>query len=164
MLTIEQGTITYRERPLSWLLRAFIAVLALGVGIGIPATWLANVGPATSLTVLALVALVVIVCVGFAAFMVLLLLASTTELWIDPSKASVTRIRRGPIRNDTTLIPRDSFGPPVVTMRDSEDGPFPILRLPLADRKRIEMTCFDSRAEAEAWRDVIAAALSAPGR
>lgn len=161
MLTMDENRITYRERPLPWPLRGFIAVLALGVGLGIPAAWLANVGMQTSWPVLALVAGIVLACGALGGFFLLLTLVSATELQIDPARPEVIRIRRGPLISDTRAIPRHSIGPPALIMRQAEDGPFPILRLPLPGGRPVEMACFDSRAEAERWRDAIAAALRA---
>jgi len=161
MLTMDAGIITYRENPLPWPLRIFIAVLAVGTGIGIPAAWLANVSATTPLAVLALVAAVTIACAAFGLFLMLLVFVSTTELRIDPSQPDALRLRRGPVLNDSTAIPRRAFGLPAVTLRDSDDGPFPVLTLPVQGRRRIEMACFDSHAEAEAWRNLIARALAA---
>ncbi|MBL9056701.1 MAG: hypothetical protein JNJ84_10550 [Rhodobacteraceae bacterium] len=161
MLRMDANRITYRESPLPWPLRAFVLFLGLGVGLGIPAAWLANVGAETSWPVLALVAAVVLVSGGLGGFFLLLALVSTTELRIDPALPGVTRSRRGPLINDTRTVPRHSIGPPALIMREAEDGPFPVLRLPVPGGRPIEMACFDSRAEAERWRDAIAAALRA---
>ena len=158
---MDNNRITYQERPLPAVLRAVIAVLGFGVGLGIPSAWLANVGPETSVPVLILVAAVVLVSLTAGGFFLMLTLVSTTELQIDPTQPEVTRIRRGPLRNDTMAIPRQNIGPPALVMRKAEDGPFPILRLPLSGGRPIEMACFDNRAEAERWRDAIAAALRA---
>ncbi len=161
MLTMNQGRITYCESPLPLLLRGFIGVIGLGVGLGIPGAWLANVNAQTSWAALAFVVIVVLVSALFGCVFILIALASATELRIDPTQPAVLRLRRGPLLNDSTAIPRHDFGPPTVIMRDSEVGPFPILRLSLAGRRRIEIACFDSSAEAERWRDTIAAALRA---
>jgi len=162
MLTVDRGIITYREAQLPVLLRLFTVFLGLSIVIGIPYAWTANASLSDPPPILLLLAVVTLVSVGFGGFFVFLGLVSASELRIDPALPLVTRIRRGPVLNDTTLIPRAAFGPPDVWMKDSvDDGPFPILRLPLQDRRRIEMACFDSRAEAEAWRDLIATALRA---
>jgi hypothetical protein len=99
---------------------------------------------------------------AFALFLLRVLLASAIELQIDPQSPDVLRIRRGLILNDRTEIPRHSFGPPEIVMRQTEDGPTPMLRLPLPVRGRIiESTNFMNRAEAEGWCRAIAAALRA---
>ncbi len=159
MLTMEQGIITYRETQLPVALRLFTGFLGLSIAIGMPYAWMANASLSDPPLILVLVSVVALVSVGFGGFFVFLGLISASEMRIDPALPQVTRIRRGPILNDTTLIPRSAFGQPEVRMKDSEDGPFPILRLPLEGRRRIEMVCFDSRAEAEAWRNLIAKAL-----
>ena len=161
MLTMDQGRIIYRERPLPLALRGFSAVLGLGVGLGIPVPWLANVRADTSLPVLVLVALVVMASLTMGAFLLVLSRVSATELQIDPTRPDALRIRRDPIVNDQTLFPRRDFGRPEVIMRASEDGDFPVLRLPRPRGRPIEMACFSSRAEAEGWRDTIGAALRA---
>lgn len=160
MLTMEQGIITCREAQPPLALRLFIVFLGLGIAIGIPSAWTAGASLSDPPPILLLLAVITVVSVGFSGFFVFIGLVSATELRIDPALPQATRIRRGPALNDTTLIPRAAFGPPMVWMKDSEDGPFPILRLPLRDRRRIEMACFGSRAEAEAWRDLIARALA----
>ena len=158
MLTMDRGIITYRETPLPLALRLFSGLLGLGIATVIPLVWIGGASLATPPLLLALVAAVAAVAVGFGGFLIVLGLASATELRIDPA-GPATRIRRGRLLNDSTPIPRDAFGPPEVRMKDSEDGPFPILHLPLQGRRRLELTGFDSRAEAEAWRGLIAAAL-----
>ena len=161
MLSMDQGIILYRETPLPLALRGFIAFIGISCGLGIPAAWLANASLSMPLPALALLAVVVVVCPGFCVVLVGLALVSTTELRIDPALDSVTRTRRGPLLNDVNHFPRHGIGPPVVTMRDAEDGPFPVLRLPLQRGKWIEMASFSSRDEADLWRDRIAAALAA---
>lgn len=161
MLTVDRGIITYREAQLPMALRLFTIFLGLGIAIGIPCAWTGNASLSDPPPILLLLAMVTLVSVGFGGFFVFLGLVSASELRIDPALPHVARIRRGPVLNDTRLIPRAAFGPPVVWMKDSEDGPFPILRLPLQGCRRIEMACFDSRAEAESWRDLIAGALRA---
>lgn len=160
MLTMDQGCITCRQTPLPPALRLFSGFLGIGIGTVIPAAWISNVTAATPAPVLLLVALVTAVSVASGVFLIGVGLVSVTELRIDPLGAA-TRIRRGPLLNDSVPIPRSAFGPPEVVMHDSEDGPFPILRLPVQGHPRMEFTCFDTRAEAEAWRDVIARALRA---
>ncbi len=161
MLTMDQGIITSREAPLPLALRFFAAFLGIGIGTMIPLAWLVNVSDQTSAPVLVLVAAVVLASVAFGVFLIFVSLASATELRIDPAQASVLSTRRGPLVNDRLEIPRKNFGPPAVVMHDSEDGPFPILTLPVQGRRRLQLMDFDSRAEAEAWRDLIAKALAA---
>lgn len=161
MLTMDQGRITCRQTPLPLPLRLFIGFLGIGIGTVIPGAWISNVTAASPVPVLLLVALVTAVSVAFGVFLITVSLVSATELRIDP-RGAATRIRRGPLLNDSVPIPRSAFGPPEVVMRDSvEDGPFPILRLPVQGHRRMEFTCFDTRAEAEAWRDLITQALRA---
>lgn len=125
------------------------------------ATFFANLSRATPPTLLALLGLICLATTAFAAFMAVLALAGTTEFQIDPASGSVLRVRQGPLLCDRTNLPKAAFGTPSVVMRDSEDGPFPILQLPMDGwRRPFEMACFDSRAEAELWRDRIAAALA----
>ena len=160
MLTMDRGIITCRQTPLPPALRLFSGFLGIGIGTVIPGAWISNVTAATPAPVLLLVALVTAVTVAFGVFLIVVSLVSATELRIDP-RGGATRIRCGPLLNDRAQIPRSAFSPPEVVMRDSEDGPFPILRLPVQGHRRMEFTCFDTRAEAEAWRDVIARALRA---
>jgi hypothetical protein len=163
MLSIDQGIITYRETPLSWPLRAFIALIGLSTGIGIPAAWLANASFSMPLLSLTLLGVVVVTCAGFGALLIVITFASVNELRIDPADDCVTRTRRSPLVNGTTRIPRRDLGLPTVIMRDSDDGPFPILHLTFPGGRRFEMANFDTRAQAELWRDRIGATLTATG-
>jgi hypothetical protein len=159
MLTVDQGLIIYREAPFRPALRLFIALIGLGIAFGIPAAWLANAHMGLPLVSLLVLGGVAVLSFGFGALLLALSLVSVTEVRIDPSADFVTRIRRGPLLNDRTQIPRTAIGPPVLTLRDGEDGPFPLLTLTLPRGRRLEMACFADRAEAEAWRDRITAAL-----
>lgn len=161
MIAMDHGIITYRETPLPLALRVFIAVIGLGVGLGIPAAWLANASLSHPVWTWFLLGAVVIISAGFGGVLVILSLASATELRIDPGADSVTRIRRGPLVNDTTTYPRSLIGPPVLKMQDSEDGPYPVLRLPMPGKRSQEMANFANRAEAEVWLNRITAALTA---
>lgn len=162
MLSMANGTITYRETPLRWPLRAFIAFIGFCTGLGIPTTWLAEASFSMPVTSLAVLGLVVVICAGFGAIMVMIAFSSVSTLRIDPADDCVTLNRRGPFKNDTTRIPRCDIGLPKVTMRHSDDGPFPILHMPLPAGKPLEMVGFDNRAQADFWRDQIETTLLAP--
>lgn len=162
MLTVDRGIITYREAQLPLALRLFSGFLGLLIATGIPYVWIAGASLSTPPLLLLLVAVVTVVSVSLGSFFVFLSLVSASEIRIDPSLPQVTRIRRGPLLNDMALIPRTAFGTPEFWMKPSvEDDPTPMVLLPLQGRRRIEMVGFDSRAEAEAWRDLIATALRA---
>lgn len=155
-------TISYVEPPLPLALRGFVLVLAFGVGGIIPAVFLSHVSLSTPPMHLLVVAVICLATTVFAGFMVILAFVSATELQIDPRCDSVLRVRRGPILRSSQALPRADFGAPRLEMHESEDGPFPILRLPVAGLRRpLEMACFADRAEAEVWRERIAAALAA---
>lgn len=161
MLVQDANIITYREQSLPLLLRLFIGVLSLAIGLLLPLTWIINVNGQTSVPVLMLVASVTLLSVVFGAFLARVALVSATELHIDPSAPHVIRTRRGPWLNDVSQLPRRSFAPPELIMRDSEDGPYPILRLRHSGRKLLDIACFDGPSEAEAWRKAIVRALAA---
>lgn len=104
MLTMDRGIITCRQTPLPPALRLFSGFLEIGIGTVIPGAWISNVTAATPAPVLLLVALVTAVTVAFGVFLIVVSLVSATELRIDP-RGGATRIRRGPLLNDTVPIP-----------------------------------------------------------
>jgi len=162
MLVQEQDAIIYRERPLGLPLRLFILVLAAGLTIVVPAPFLIHADWASFSPTLLLAAACIAFAVSVGLFFLVVAFASATELRLDGRTGQAVRILRGPIVNRRDCYPLAQLGAPDVSMRESsEDGPYPILTLPLPTGGALTMACFADRAEAELWRDRIAALLSA---
>jgi len=161
MLTQDAETIVYREKPLPLLLRLFALLLAVGLVTVVPAPFVIHADWTTPSSMW----LLAILCIGFSASVgiafAVIALVSATELRLDGRSGTATRVLRGPIVNRSDDYRLAEFGMPVVTMRESsDDGPFPILNLPLPGGRKVQMACFADRAEAECWRDRIAMLLS----
>ncbi|MFT4151125.1 MAG: hypothetical protein QM656_13085 [Paracoccaceae bacterium] len=160
MLTMDGDAILYRERQLPVVLRVFAVVLGLGIATVIPLAFLINLRPGMSALTLLVVGACVLFPLVIGPFFILIGLVSATELRLDPATGRATRILRGPVVNRRDSFALSDISVDQVAMRDSEDGPFPILRLHLPGWRRwLDMACFDNRAEAEAWRARILSTL-----
>ena len=160
MLIEHERAIIYRQRPLPLPLRLFILVLGLGIGIMIPIPFMIHADWGTPSPTLLLAALCIIVPVVLGSFFVILSFVSSTELRLDPTAGCAVRIMRGPFLKRHETYPFSALTPPVLIMRDSEDGPYPVLRLRLPKWPVVEMSDFSGRPEAEKWRERIAAVLA----
>lgn len=160
MLIEHERAIIYRQRRLPLPLRLFILVLGLGVGIVIPIPFILHADWGTPSPTLLLAALCIMVPAVLGSFFVLLSFASSTELRLDPARGHAVRIMRGPILKRHETYPLSALTPPTLIMRDSEDGPYPVLRLRLPKWPVVEMSDFSGRAEAETWQERIAALLA----
>lgn len=161
MLVQEQDAIVYREKPLNLPLRLFILVLAAGLTIVVPAPFVIHADWSSFSPTLLLAAACIAFSVSVGLFFLVVALVSATELRLDGRTGQAVRILRGPIVNRHDCYPLAGFGKPDIAMRDSsEDGPYPILTLKLPTGGALTMACFADRAEAELWRDRIAALLS----
>lgn len=153
MLTMEGPMIRYREVPLHPAIRAFAVFLGLGIATLIPLPFLMHAHWGMSAPMLLLVAACVVFPLILGPFFVLIGLVSATDLRLDPVTGRAIRTLRGPVVNRQDSFALAELSLDQVVMRDSEDGPFPVLRLRLPGWRRwLDIACFDSRAEAEAWR------------
>jgi len=160
MLTSDGKAIIYREKRIHPALRMFAVFLGLGLATVIPAPFVMHAQWGTPSPILLLAAFCIVFPIAVGALFVLIGLASSTELRLDPATRRAERRLRGPIVNRHESFRFSEMpAPEVVMCHNSEDGPFPILRLPLPRGRRLDMACFANRAEAEAWRDRIARPL-----
>jgi hypothetical protein len=161
MLTFDGAAIVYRQDSPSWSFRLFAIFLGLGLATCIPLPFIVHTDWLNPSPVL----LLAVACIVFPIFVggvfVLMGTASATELRLDPVTGRAERELRGPIVNRRDSFRLSDIAPPDLIMRDSEDGSFPILRLRLPNRSRIEMACFVDRADAERWRESITRILPA---
>lgn len=156
MLTVDGNAIIYKEKPLNPVLRAFIVVLGLGLATVTPAPFIIHADWGTLSPTLVLAVFCILFPVAVGAAFVGIGLVSATELRLDPATGRVDRALRGPVLNRRDSFRLSDFTPPEVVMNhNSEDGPFPVLRLRLPNGRSLDMACFSDRAEADLWRDRI---------
>ena len=161
MLTTEGRAIIYRETPLPLGLRLFILLIGLSVGIGVPLPFVVHAAWGTPDPVLLLAIVFILAPLAFGGFLVACALWSASDVRLDPEAGRAERTLRGPIVNRHESFPLGDVAVSEVVMRDSDDGPWPLLRLLLPRGRKLDITCFTSRDEAEAWRARIAATLGA---
>ncbi len=135
-------------------------VLGLGIAIIVPAPFIIHADWGTPSPGLLLAALCIVFPVIVGSFFVLLAFASSTELRLDPATGCATRMMRGPLLRRHETYPFSALQPPTLIMRDSEDGPFPVLRMRLPRWPAVEMSDFSGRSEAEEWQNRITKLLA----
>lgn len=159
-ISYDGRAIIYKEKPLPLLLRLFALILGVGLCLVIPAPFIIH----TDWTTLSWTAIIVVFCICFpvvvGGFFILIGLVSATELRLDPASGYAMRILRGPLVNRSERLRLSDFGAPEIVIRESEDGPYAILRLSLPKGKKLDMACFDSEEDARHWRDRVEAVLS----
>lgn len=155
MISEDRHIITFRQKQPPLLLRLFAIFLGLGISTVIPAPFIihADWGNWSPSLLLALLCIVIPPVIG--CLFIVIGLVSATALRIDAATGEVTRTMRGPILRRNERYPLASIAPPELVMRDSEDGPYPILRLRLPQWPLVEMCDFANRAEAEHWQNRI---------
>lgn len=154
MIAFDDDAITYRETPLPLWLRAFAIFLGVGLATVIPTPFIIHADWTNFSPVLILAAVCIVAPIAIGAFFIFVGFSSANYLRLDPVTGFAERVLKGPIINRKDRFPLSQIGAPEVIMHDSEDGPFPILRLPLPSG-RIEMACFESIGEAHAWEKQI---------
>ena len=165
MIDFEGEAIVYRETPPPMGIRIGFPAMGLICAIGITAPVFASLdwaqisgfGPAEFLFLLFFMTFPWLIGGAF----VVVGLWSVTELRFDPHSGALERVLRGPVVNRRERFPLAEIPAPQIVMRDSEDGTYPILRLPLPGERRVEMSGFFDKAEAELWRDRLLRLLSA---
>lgn len=159
MLTVEGETIIYSEQQLPLLLRLFVLILGLCVATGIPLPFLIHADWRSPDPTLVLAVIFIVFPLAVGGFLVAVSLWSASEVRLDPRAGRAERTLRGPILNRDEEFPLSDLSLSEVVMRDSDDGPYPLLRLTLPRGLPIDIACFTNRAEAERWQSRIAATL-----
>ncbi len=162
MIREEQHAILFRQKSPPLALRLFAIVLGLGIATVIPAPFIIHADWSQWSATLLLVLACIIIPPVIGGVFIIIGLVSATDLRIDAARGEVTRIMRGPILRRHECYPFTAIAPPELTMRDSEDGPYPILKLRLPRWPVVEMCDFAHRAEAEYWQDRITQMLQQP--
>jgi hypothetical protein len=161
MLTLDGQTITYRQPQLSLPLRLFMLVLGLSLAIGLPLPFVIYPDWTHPEPMLLIAVIAIAAGLGMGGFLIAAALWSANELRLDPATGRADRTLRGPLVNRSESFPLSSLALSEVIMRDSDDGPYPLLRLTLPRGLPVDIVCFLNRDEAERWQRKIAATLAA---
>ena len=141
-------------------MRLFVGVLGLSMFI-IPVPFLMHVGWSTPwLHKLLVLVCVVVPCVMGGLFLTLAL-CRTRQLQFDTRRRLLLRTSRWPLGRRHTPIPYAQLTPPDIAQRESEEGPYYLVRLGVQGARPMQLGAFDTLAEAELWRGRIAAQLQA---
>ncbi|MCF1707631.1 hypothetical protein L0V05_02255 [Tabrizicola sp. J26] len=159
MLSIEDQTIVYRQPQLPWALRLFMLILGLSLAIGMPLPFFIHLDWLTPSPMILIGLAFMVIPPAMGGFLLAAALWSAAELRIDPATGWAQRILRGPFVNRSDQFPLADLAVSDVIMRDSDDGTYPLLRVSMPGRRRLDMACFFDRAEAEQWRARIERAL-----
>ncbi len=161
MLNIDGQTIIYRQQQLPLPLRLFMLVLGLSLAIGLPLPFLVYPDWSTPDPILLIAVIAIAVGLGMGGFLTAAALWSASELRLDPATGRADRTLRGPLVNRHESFPLSALTLSDVILRDSDDGPYPLLRLSLPRGLPLDIACFLNRDEAERWQRKIAATLAA---
>jgi hypothetical protein len=160
MLSEINGTILYRELRMNIALRLFIGLLGLFIALGVPMPFFVHFEGLNSFWAILIAIVATSAAVLFGTAMLAISLNSTHELHLNPHDQTAIRTRRGPVINDQVSFPLATLTPPDLVMRKSEDGPFAVLHMRMPDGKRMSMSNFATRAEAEDWQQRITRLLA----
>lgn len=146
------------EEHISIPLRLFVGVIGLSMFI-IPVPFLLHVGWSTPWLhkLLALVC-VVVPCLMGGLFLALAL-CRTRRLQFDTRRRLLLRTSRWPLGRRQVPIDYDQLSALAVEQRESEEGPYYLVRLGVQGARPMQLGAFDTQAEAELWRGRIAAQL-----
>ena len=151
------GGLLYREEPLSIFARLFAAAIGLSMFAG--GAIFASLGrwmPPAWTDAIALAAILAFAGVG--AVCLLVAFCSRKTLDFNVERRAIARDVVAPIGRWRDEIPFDRVTKVELHVRQTEDGPFPLVRLRLAgERGPIELAGFDTPEQAERWRQKIAA-------
>ncbi|MGV3548273.1 hypothetical protein [Rhizobium sp.] len=155
------GVITHSSRFPAWA-RIFVGVLgAVTVLLG-PATMISIAAPGWTLSfALTVFTGTALFLFGVFALVVSLSAAVTLEFRIAERLLVVTK--RGPLGRSRAQYGFDDVREPSLSMRDSEDGAYPVLTLRVgSSHARLEMTGFADEGDARRWLGRIADVLINP--
>ena len=147
--------IVYTERVAVWL-RVLVGSLGI-MGMFIPYPFLVY----NNWRELSLGTLVAIFGIAFpllvSAAFIAIALAPSRRLEFDRTRRSIHYNYSGPFYRGRAAIDFASVTDVTVGMRESDDGPYPVLKMHFAGRRPFEVGTFDKRDQAEAWRERILA-------
>lgn len=127
-------------------------ILGLGIVIVVLAPFIIHADWGAPSPSLLLAAFCIVFPVIVRSIFVPLAFASSTELRLHPATGCATRIMRGPLLRGHETHSFSALQSPALIMRDSEDGPYPILRMRLPRWPVVEMSDFSGRSEAKKWQ------------
>lgn len=147
--------IVYREKLSVWM-RLFVAFIGIGCGVMIPVVWI-SLADWTSFSLETVLAAVVSALTGsFGLMCAAIALAGVKTLRFDRHRRMLIHSIVGPLGRRTSEIAFDRIDRIQTVMRDSEDGPYPVLLLFIAGARRpIELAEVGDRPAADGWRSEI---------
>ena len=158
----QNGVIRYRSEFAAWA-RVFVGLIGIALALCGPATMISIAAPAWSLSfALSVFTGVALLLFGLFALTVSLSAAMTLDFRLSDHVLVVST--RGPLTRSRTEYDFAAVSGPTLTMRDSEDGPYPVLGMTVRGRRSgLEMTGFASAEEARLWQKRIADIIAKTG-
>ena len=139
-------------------MRLFVGVLGLSMFI-IPVPFLMHVGWSTPwLHKLLVLVCVVVPCLMGGLFLALAL-CRTRRLQFDTRRRLLLRTSRWPLGRRDVSISYAQLTQPDIQQRESEEGPYYLVRLGVQGARPMQLGAFDTLAEAEHWCGRIAVQL-----
>ena len=146
------------EEHISIALRLFAGVIGLSMFI-IPVPFLLHVDWSTPWMHMLLVLVCVVVPCLMGGLFLALALCRTRRLQFDTRRRLLLRTSRWPLGRRDVSISYAQLSALDVEQRESEEGPYYLVRLGVQGEKPMQLGAFDTLAEAELWRGRIAAQL-----
>lgn len=153
------GVILYREH-LSLGARIFIGALGLVMAVLGPAAMISIAVPQWSLSFI-LTIFTGLALLSFGVFALTAALGGARTLEFGLARRVLVVSTRGPLTRSRAEYAFSAIPEPFLEMRESEDGPYPVLGLALpGEKRRLEMTGFADAGEAIHWQKRLTAALA----
>lgn len=156
--TAESG-LRYCESA-SWGLRLFVGFMGLAM-FCIPVPFVIHAHPGMPIQQLLLVAVCVVVPVLVGLLFLAAAISRPRSLRFDPARRQMLRTSHNPLGPRDVTIDFDQVALLDVLQRESEDGPYYLVRLGLKGERPMHLGSFEQRADAEYWRSRIDATLQA---
>ncbi len=153
--------LVYAEQPFSWPLRGFILLLGLGMFvIPVPYVLHASWRAPNLMTLLAVACIVLPSLLG--GFFLWVGVAGALRVEVDRASRRLRCSTRGPLGTRHWQIGFDRIERIEVVRREASDDPaFYLLVLHAAGHRPLQLGVYDTREDAEAWRQRLLAATSA---
>ncbi|KRB37507.1 MULTISPECIES: hypothetical protein [unclassified Acidovorax] len=148
-------------------MRLFVGLLSAAMFL-IPVPFVQHASTATPWPHLLLAAACVLAASAMGLLFMAIAMGRVLTLQFDAARRCMVRTSRWPLGARSTSIAFDQIAPPDIQRRESEDGPYYVLRLAVQGERPLQLGGFDRREEAEHWCHRIAALVrpgihSAPG-
>jgi hypothetical protein len=154
-LAVAAEGIVYREHMPHWV-RVFCGVIGLSMFlIPIPYVMHNDWHTFSFATIVAIAAIIFPVLVG--GMIVFVSVSGVRQLVFQNAQRMAVQTMRWPFISKRSEIAADRFRSVEVAMRDSEDGPYPVLKLFIHGSRPLTLVGFETRADAYLWKELIEA-------